>query len=78
MQVLPVAAARAALIPLLRPHYVVRVEERVYLDEHPREDADWLKSMPCAIFRLHREGNRDRGRDFVQDPLLEFETLRDL
>jgi hypothetical protein len=30
--------ARAALIPLVRPHYVVRVEERVCSEEHPRDD----------------------------------------
>ena len=28
-----------------------------------------------VYFRLRREGHRDRWRDFVQEPLLEFDTV---
>jgi hypothetical protein len=32
----------------------------------------------AIYFRLRREGHRQRWRDFVQDPLLEFEPLRQM
>jgi hypothetical protein len=30
----------------------------------------------CVYFRMRREGHRERWREFVQDPLLEFEPVR--
>jgi hypothetical protein len=38
-----ISEARAALIPLVRPHYIVRVEERVYLDEQARDGVGFLQ-----------------------------------
>lgn len=38
-----IAEARAALIPEVRPRYVVRVEERVCLDEQPEDDLAFME-----------------------------------
>lgn len=52
---------------LLLAHYLLGHNIGGNMSEHRRE---------AVYFRLRREGHRERWREFVQDPLLEFEALR--
>lgn len=38
-----IAGIRAALMPQLRPRYVARVEERVYVEEEPEVPMQWIR-----------------------------------
>lgn len=38
-----IASLREALIPQVRPHYVVRVEERVYIERVPAEETAYIR-----------------------------------
>jgi uncharacterized protein DUF4058 len=54
-----ISEVRAALIPLVRPRYIVRVEERVYLDEQAEDEIELIE--PDVFVAEEREPTSDRG-----------------
>src|SRR5438034_4622827 len=56
-----IAGIRAALMPRLRPRYVARVEERVYLEREPESPTQWIR----PDVTIHEAGAREAA--FVPD-----------
>jgi hypothetical protein len=56
-----IGEARATLIPQVRPRYVVRVEERVYLDEQPDEEITLIEPDVMVVEDSEAEGPGPRG-----------------
>jgi hypothetical protein len=54
-----ISETRAALIPLVRPRYIVRVEERVYLDEQAEEEIEFIE--PDVFVAEEGAPTSDRG-----------------
>jgi hypothetical protein len=44
-----ISALQEALVPRVRPHYVVRVEKRVYLEHTPEEQAEFVRSDDLVL-----------------------------
>ena len=51
---------REALIPQTRPYYIVRVEERVYVEHVPPGDTEYIRPDVTVLERAEREGALER------------------
>ena len=47
---------RAVLVPQTRPYYIVRVEERVYVEHVPPDDTEYIRPDVTVLERAEREG----------------------